>query len=54
MGDETNHVQNGLLLRSDLHPLFDRGLLGVDAATLTLSSTPDCDRASTDSGTARS
>lgn len=28
-GEETNHVQNGLLLRSDLHTLFDLGLLTV-------------------------
>ena len=29
-GPATNHVQNGLLLRADLHTLFDRGLLAVD------------------------
>ncbi len=26
----TNHVTNGLLLRADLHTLFDYGLIGVD------------------------
>jgi len=29
-GALTNHVQNGLLLRSDFHTLFDRGLFGID------------------------
>jgi len=29
-GPKTNHVQNGLLLRSDLHLLFDLGLLSID------------------------
>ena len=32
-GDLTNHVQNGLLLRSDIHTLFDLGRIGVDATT---------------------
>jgi len=32
-GPHTNHVQNGLLLRSDLHTLFDRGVFGIDPAT---------------------
>ncbi len=30
-GNETNQVANGLLLRADLHTLFDLGLLGVVA-----------------------
>ena len=29
-GLETNHVQNGLLLRADIHTLFDRKLLAID------------------------
>jgi hypothetical protein len=29
-GKDTNRVTNGLLLRGDLHSLFDRGLIGVD------------------------
>ena len=29
-GPETNHVQNGMILRSDIHSLFDRGLVGVE------------------------
>lgn len=35
-GPGTNHLSNGLLLRADLHSLFDFGLLSVDAATLTI------------------
>ena len=30
----TNHVQNGLLLRSDVHLLFDLGFIGIDPETL--------------------
>ncbi len=33
LGPRTNHVRNGLLLRADVHTLFDRGLLGLDPAT---------------------
>lgn len=29
LGPETNHVSNGLLLRADIHTLFDLGLLAV-------------------------
>jgi hypothetical protein len=29
-GDSSNHVQNGILLRADLHRLFDRNLIGID------------------------
>lgn len=29
LGDETNNVRNGLLLRADLHTLFDLGLLKI-------------------------
>jgi putative restriction endonuclease len=29
-GPETNHIQNGLLLRSDIHTLFDCGLIAID------------------------
>ncbi len=28
-GDHTNHIQNGILLRSDIHVLFDLGLLTI-------------------------
>jgi len=30
LGPETNHVTNGLLLRADIHTLFDRGLMAVN------------------------
>lgn len=45
-GDHTNHVSNGLILRADLHTLFDLHLLKIDPETLavvidsTLSNTP--------------
>ena len=32
-GEETNHPSNGLLLRSDLHVLFDYGLIAIDGDT---------------------
>lgn len=35
-GRETNRVDNGLLLRSDLHLLFDAGLLGIEPETMTV------------------
>ncbi len=33
LGPETNHVTNGLLLRADLHTLFDTDLIAVDPET---------------------
>lgn len=30
LGPETNHVTNGLLLRADIHTLFDLGLIWID------------------------
>lgn len=36
LGPKTNHVTNGLLLRSDVHTLFDLGLIAVDPANRTL------------------
>lgn len=35
-GAATNVVENGLLLRSDLHTLFDCGLIGIDPESLTV------------------
>lgn len=35
-GPGTNHLANGLLLRADLHTLFDLGLLAVDHETLAI------------------
>lgn len=34
LGPHTNHVSNGLLLRADLHTLFDLGLLAIHEETL--------------------
>ncbi|WP_194725447.1 HNH endonuclease [Noviherbaspirillum malthae] len=34
LGPETNLVTNGLLLRSDLHTLYDLGLIAIDPATM--------------------
>jgi hypothetical protein len=39
---EDNGVGNGLLLRSDLHTLFDLGFVGIDPATLRVSFNPAC------------
>jgi len=36
-GVETNHPANGLLLRSDLHTLFDLGLITVDTKKMTVA-----------------
>jgi putative restriction endonuclease len=33
-GDYSDHVQNGLLLRADLHSLFDLGLVSIDPGTM--------------------
>jgi hypothetical protein len=35
-GTATHHITNGLLLRADLHTLFDLGLIGIDADTYTV------------------
>lgn len=35
-GPQTNHVVNGLLLRADMHDLFDLGLIAVDTASMQL------------------
>lgn len=34
MGPDTNKVKNGLLLRADIHTLFDLGLISIDPDTL--------------------
>jgi hypothetical protein len=36
LGPKTNHVTNGLLLRGDIHTLFDRGLLAIDEERMTV------------------
>jgi hypothetical protein len=35
-GERSNSIRNGLLLRSDIHNLFDLGLIAVDVQTMTL------------------
>lgn len=38
MGQATNHITNGLLLRADLHLLFDLGLVRLNSdLTITIS-----------------
>lgn len=36
MGTSTNHVQNGVLLRADIHTLFDLALLTIEPRSLTV------------------
>ncbi len=36
LGKRTSVVTNGLLLRADIHTLFDRGLLGIDPTSMTV------------------
>jgi hypothetical protein len=40
MGPDTNHPGNGLLLRTDLHTLFDLKLIAVETASMTLLLSP--------------
>lgn len=40
-GDHTNVVSNGLLLRTDIHTLFDLRLIAVDPETLTVLVAPE-------------
>ncbi len=35
-GPQTNHPTNGLLLRADMHDLFDLGLIAVDTDSMSL------------------
>ncbi|HJQ68104.1 MAG TPA: HNH endonuclease [Blastocatellia bacterium] len=35
-GDHTNTLANGLLLRGDVHTLFDLGLIAIDTTTMTV------------------
>jgi len=39
-GPDTNHVSNGLLLRADIHTLFDLRLLAVDTQSMSLVVAP--------------
>jgi putative restriction endonuclease len=40
LGPDSNHPSNGLLLRADLHTLFDLGLISVESATMTILLSP--------------
>lgn len=40
LGEETNVVSNGLLLRADVHTLFDLKLVGVDVSTMQICVAP--------------
>jgi putative restriction endonuclease len=40
-GSQTDHPANGLLLRADLHDLFDLGLVAVDTGTMKLALAKD-------------
>lgn len=42
-GDHTNVVSNGLLLRTDIHTLFDLRLIAIDPDTLTVLVSPELD-----------
>jgi predicted restriction endonuclease len=39
-GPQSNHVTNGLLLRADIHTLFDLDLIGIEPNSLTISVAP--------------
>lgn len=39
-GANTNHVSNGIILRADLHILFDEGLLASDSASFKVRLSP--------------
>lgn len=39
-GPQSNYVTNGLLLRADIHTLFDLDLVGIDPESLTISLAP--------------
>lgn len=36
LGPSTNHVSNGLLLRADIHTLFDLGMITIDTESMTV------------------
>jgi hypothetical protein len=40
LGTETNNIGNGLLLRSDIHTLFDLGLIAIDELSLRVLISP--------------
>lgn len=40
LGEKTNHISNGLLLRADLHTLFDLNLIKIDPESLRVKLSP--------------
>jgi hypothetical protein len=42
-GELDNHAENGLLLRADLHTLFDLDLIGIEPSTLMVHFNPSVD-----------
>lgn len=40
LGEKTNRVQNGILLRADIHTLFDLDLIGIEPTTLKVRLAP--------------
>lgn len=40
-GEKDNHPENGLLLRADIHTLFDLDLLGIEPQSLRIELHPD-------------
>jgi len=46
MGRDTNVVPNGLLLRADVHTLFDLNLVAVDASTMRICVSPELEGSS--------
>lgn len=40
MGQDTNIISNGLLLRADVHTLFDLNLVGVETSTMQICTAP--------------
>jgi hypothetical protein len=40
LGPETNSISNGLLLRADIHTLWDLGLIAIDPNSMTVSVSP--------------
>ncbi|MEJ0003553.1 MAG: HNH endonuclease signature motif containing protein [Pararobbsia sp.] len=40
LGSETNVVRNGVLLRSDIHTLYDLGLISIDPSTMSVVLAP--------------
>lgn len=46
LGPDTNHVTNGLLLRTDIHTLFDLHLIAVDSSMMTVIISPSLEETS--------